>query len=121
MRHLCTENASKFCSTSAPEYCFFVPEVVFYRIRKTSQCGFFRDNFLMFSNFYWLSRYIDYGNEDWKAGARACLEQLDTYSEEVRRNFLATLDWLHEYACSRSYGLGKMADSLHELEVGYGY
>ena len=29
------------------------------------------------------------------------------YAEESRRNFEATLDWLHEHACSRSYGLGK--------------
>lgn len=24
----------------------------------------------------------------------------------MRRNLEATIDWLHEYACSRSYGLG---------------
>ncbi|GAV04053.1 hypothetical protein RvY_14392 [Ramazzottius varieornatus] len=50
--------------------------------------------------------YLDYGQEDWKEQARKVLEQLDTYSPEVRNNFLATIDWLHEYACSRSYGLG---------------
>ncbi|XP_055327764.1 leucine--tRNA ligase, cytoplasmic-like [Paramacrobiotus metropolitanus] len=50
--------------------------------------------------------YLDYGDEDWKNQARQCLEQLDTYSEDARRNFLATLDWLHDHACSRSYGLG---------------
>jgi leucyl-tRNA synthetase len=34
------------------------------------------------------------------------LENVKTFSEEVRRNFVATLDWLQEHACSRSYGLG---------------
>lgn len=29
-----------------------------------------------------------------------------SYLEEVRHNFQGTLDWLHEHACSRSYGLG---------------
>lgn len=29
------------------------------------------------------------------------------YAEETRRNFEATLDWIHEHACSRSYGLGE--------------
>ena len=29
-----------------------------------------------------------------------------TFHEETRRNFEATLDWLHEHACSRSFGLG---------------
>jgi leucyl-tRNA synthetase len=31
---------------------------------------------------------------------------MNTYSDEVRKNFEYTIDWLHEYACSRSYGLG---------------
>ena len=30
------------------------------------------------------------------------------YGIETRRSFEYTLDWLHEHACSRSYGLGKM-------------
>ena len=29
------------------------------------------------------------------------------YAEETRRNFEATLDWIQEHACSRSYGLGE--------------
>ena len=51
--------------------------------------------------------YLDYGNEAWKSTAREALAQMETYTDEVRHNFLATLDWLHEHACSRSYGLGK--------------
>ena len=31
---------------------------------------------------------------------------METYHDETRRNFAATLDWLHEHACSRTYGLG---------------
>ena len=30
------------------------------------------------------------------------------YAEETRRNFEATLDWIQEHACSRSYGLGEV-------------
>lgn len=30
----------------------------------------------------------------------------DRYGDEARNNFEGTLDWLHEHACSRSYGLG---------------
>ena len=29
------------------------------------------------------------------------------YAEEVNNNFLTTLDWLHEHACSRVFGLGQ--------------
>uniref|UniRef100_F1KSE2 leucine--tRNA ligase n=1 Tax=Ascaris suum TaxID=6253 RepID=F1KSE2_ASCSU len=50
--------------------------------------------------------YLNYGDETWKAETKQVLSQLETYSEEVRRNLEATIDWLHEHACSRSYGLG---------------
>ncbi|XP_027036668.1 leucine--tRNA ligase, cytoplasmic-like isoform X1 [Pocillopora damicornis] len=50
--------------------------------------------------------FLDYGDESWKNTARESLETLNTYAEETRRNFEATLDWIQEHACSRSYGLG---------------
>ncbi|XP_022084467.1 leucine--tRNA ligase, cytoplasmic-like isoform X2 [Acanthaster planci] len=50
--------------------------------------------------------YLDYGEAKWKAQTLAALEKMDLYSEETKRNFLATFDWLHEHACSRTYGLG---------------
>lgn len=36
------------------------------------------------------------------------MKKLNTYTDETRKNFEHTIDWLHEYACSRSYGLGKI-------------
>ncbi|KAI1715217.1 tRNA synthetases class I (I, l, M and v) domain-containing protein [Ditylenchus destructor] len=50
--------------------------------------------------------YLNYGDPAWKEKTKQCLSQLNTYTEEVRKNFEHTIDWLHEYACSRSYGLG---------------
>lgn len=50
--------------------------------------------------------YLDYGEENWKKQTSQCLKNLETYCEETRRNFEATLDWLQEHACSRTYGLG---------------
>ncbi|KAJ7377117.1 Leucine--tRNA ligase, cytoplasmic [Desmophyllum pertusum] len=50
--------------------------------------------------------FLDYGEESWKDKARESLKSLNTYADETRRNFEATLDWLQEHACSRSYGLG---------------
>lgn len=50
--------------------------------------------------------YLDYGEPSWRAQADKALAQMETFSEEVRKNFIATLDWLREHACSRSYGLG---------------
>ncbi|KAL3880632.1 hypothetical protein ACJMK2_032856 [Sinanodonta woodiana] len=50
--------------------------------------------------------YLNYGEEEWKKQTRESLNKINTYSEEVHKNFQATLEWLHEHACSRSYGLG---------------
>jgi len=50
--------------------------------------------------------YLDYGEAKWREGAEKNLENLECYSDEVRRNFKSTLAWLKEHACSRSYGLG---------------
>ncbi|XP_076749631.1 leucyl-tRNA synthetase [Xylocopa sonorina] len=50
--------------------------------------------------------YLDYGEESWKKEAVKALNNLNTFHAEVRKNFIACLDWLHEYACSRTYGLG---------------
>ena len=36
------------------------------------------------------------------------LNNLNTFHDEVGKNFMACLNWLHEYACSRTYGLGKI-------------
>ncbi|KAL1110265.1 hypothetical protein AAG570_008342 [Ranatra chinensis] len=50
--------------------------------------------------------YLDYGEESWKKEAQRALSLLNTYHEEVKKNFISVLDWLHEHACSRTYGLG---------------
>ncbi|GLV35682.1 Leucyl-tRNA synthetase [Carabus blaptoides fortunei] len=50
--------------------------------------------------------YLDYGEATWKTMAEKCLENMNTYHDEVRKNFTGCLNWLHEHACSRTYGLG---------------
>ncbi|XP_065321426.1 leucine--tRNA ligase, cytoplasmic-like isoform X2 [Gordionus sp. m RMFG-2023] len=52
--------------------------------------------------------YLDYGEEKWKSQVRNYVENgLSTLNSlEIKKNFLATLDWLQEHACSRLYGLG---------------
>ncbi|KAF3841076.1 hypothetical protein F7725_006938 [Dissostichus mawsoni] len=43
---------------------------------------------------------------EWKQQANEALKSLETFCDETRRNFEATLAWLQEHACSRTYGLG---------------
>ncbi|XP_069574339.1 leucine--tRNA ligase, cytoplasmic-like [Brachyistius frenatus] len=50
--------------------------------------------------------YLDYGDAEWKQQTNEALRPLETFGEETRRNFEATLAWLQEHACSRTYGLG---------------
>ena len=50
--------------------------------------------------------YLNYGEETWKSQALKALKDMEVYHDEARRNFEACLEWLHEYACSRTYGLG---------------
>jgi leucyl-tRNA synthetase len=35
-----------------------------------------------------------------------CLAQLETFSDDTKNAFIKTLDWLNQWACSRSFGLG---------------
>lgn len=51
--------------------------------------------------------YLDYGAAEWKSETLKALSNVDTFHEEVRKNFHVCIDWLQEHACSRTYGLGK--------------
>ncbi|KAH3685221.1 hypothetical protein WICPIJ_003815 [Wickerhamomyces pijperi] len=50
--------------------------------------------------------YVDYGEESWKADALLALENMRTFTSETRNAFESVLDWLKNWAVSRSYGLG---------------
>lgn len=50
--------------------------------------------------------FIDYGEEKWKNAALECLKGIDTYSDEVKNQFERVLDWLKQWALSRTFGLG---------------
>ena len=50
--------------------------------------------------------FIEYGEPKWLEETQKALEQLNTYTEEVRKNLNSTLGWLKDHACSRQYGLG---------------
>ena len=41
--------------------------------------------------------YLDYGDEDWKQGTRKLLEQMNTFSDEVRKNFEGTLGKINQF------------------------
>jgi leucyl-tRNA synthetase len=50
--------------------------------------------------------YLEYGEAEWRAKAETCLAGMELYADETRKAFVSVLDWLKEWACSRSFGLG---------------
>lgn len=63
--------------------------------------------------------YMAYGEPTWRAKAEKCvrhwhavtdrdrlLASMNTYTSDTRNAFEGSLNWLREWACSRSYGLG---------------
>lgn len=50
--------------------------------------------------------YLDYGEAEWKKIAEDLLAKMNTFVPETRNNFEAVLNWLNQWACARSYGLG---------------
>ncbi|CAN6671394.1 hypothetical protein TRVA0_044S00958 [Trichomonascus vanleenenianus] len=50
--------------------------------------------------------YMDYGEPAWRSQAEECLKSMNTYTSETRHGFEKVLDWLRNWALSRSYGLG---------------
>ncbi|PPQ63439.1 hypothetical protein CVT24_004971 [Panaeolus cyanescens] len=50
--------------------------------------------------------YLDYGEAEWKKKTEGLLARMNTHSQETRHAFEKTLDWLNQWACARTYGLG---------------
>ncbi|CAG8973722.1 hypothetical protein HYALB_00006995 [Hymenoscyphus albidus] len=55
--------------------------------------------------------YIDYGEESWKQVALKHVdnkdgEGLNTYTAETKNGYEGVLNWLNQWACARTYGLG---------------
>ncbi|CAK5271807.1 unnamed protein product [Mycena citricolor] len=52
--------------------------------------------------------YMDYGEEKWRAATERALSKMHFYSAETQHSFEATLGWLNQWACARTYGLGSV-------------
>ena len=55
--------------------------------------------------------YLDYGEESWRKVALKHVDNadgngLETYSQETKNGFEGVLNWLNQWACARSFGLG---------------
>ncbi|KAK4464648.1 putative leucyl-tRNA synthetase, cytoplasmic [Cladorrhinum samala] len=66
--------------------------------------------------------YIDYGEDSWRALAFDYVENkdgkgLNTYSPDTQHAFKGVLNWLRQWACARTYGLGSKLPWDHNFLV----
>ncbi|MDY6965937.1 MAG: leucine--tRNA ligase [Halobacteriota archaeon] len=50
--------------------------------------------------------FLKYSNPDWKEKVYSCLKNMDLVPEEIRADFVRTVGWLNDWACTRRVGLG---------------
>jgi len=53
--------------------------------------------------------FLNYADEDWKEKARGCLAKMHLVPPETRAQFEHTIEWLHEWPCTRRIGMGTPA------------
>jgi len=53
--------------------------------------------------------FLNYADEDWKEKARKCLVKMHLVPPETRAQFEHTIEWLHEWPCTRKIGMGTPA------------
>jgi len=53
--------------------------------------------------------FLNYADEKWKDKARNCLTHMHLIPPEAREQFKHTIDWLHEWPCTRIIGMGTPA------------
>ncbi|MGY5149901.1 MAG: leucine--tRNA ligase [Candidatus Nitrosopumilus sp. bin_68KS] len=50
--------------------------------------------------------FLNYGDEEWKALARQCFDEMNILPNKIKTEFHDVVNWLHERACARQQGLG---------------
>jgi leucyl-tRNA synthetase len=50
--------------------------------------------------------FLKFSDQEWKGKVKECISKMKFFPEEVRLQFLNTVDWLKEKACARQTGLG---------------
>ena len=59
--------------------------------------------------------FIDYGNEEVKAVIKKYVETEFDIDDGIRKKFSETVDWLDQWPCSRSFGLGSVIPGTSDL------
>ncbi|CAC9466244.1 leucyl-tRNA synthetase / LeuRS [Leishmania donovani] len=63
--------------------------------------------------------YLEYGKDDWKKLVQDHIKKMDMFFPGVRNGFEETLNWLADWPCSRTFGLGTYlpCDASHTMII----
>ncbi|CAJ1019262.1 tRNA synthetases class I (I, L, M and V)/tRNA synthetases class I (M)/tRNA synthetases class I (C) catalytic domain/Anticodon-binding domain of tRNA, putative [Leishmania lindenbergi] len=63
--------------------------------------------------------YLEYGKDDWKRMVQDHVKKMDMFFPGVRNGFEETLNWLADWPCSRTFGLGTYlpCDASHTMII----
>ncbi|KAG5484069.1 hypothetical protein LSCM1_05923 [Leishmania martiniquensis] len=63
--------------------------------------------------------YLEYGKDEWKKMVQGHLSKMDMFCLGVRNGFEETLNWLADWPCSRTFGLGTYlpCDASHTMII----
>ncbi|CAJ1006622.1 tRNA synthetases class I (I, L, M and V)/tRNA synthetases class I (M) [Leishmania naiffi] len=63
--------------------------------------------------------YLEYGKNDWKKMVQDHVKKMDMFFPGVRNGFEETLNWLADWPCSRTFGLGTYlpCDASHTMII----
>jgi leucyl-tRNA synthetase len=50
--------------------------------------------------------FIDYGEKTWKQQVKEHIDTMEFYSDKAKQQFLVGLDWLEQWPCTRTSGMG---------------
>ena len=77
--------------------------IMFYELSNKVVCRCLTECIIKMVEDQW---FIDYSNKKWKKTVHQCLDSMKLYPDKTRQQFDYTIDWLHQWACTREEGLG---------------
>ncbi len=75
----------------------------FYELTGTVVCRCLTSGIVKIVSNQW---FLHYGDREWKDTVKKNLQNIKLYPEKVRQQFEYVIDWLHDWACTREFGLG---------------
>jgi len=77
--------------------------IMFYEFTNKVVCRCLTDAIIKMVSDQW---FIEYNDPKWKKQAHECLDKMQIFPSETKKQFNYVIDWLNHWACTREFGLG---------------